>query len=624
MGYSLVELALGRRKGTTRVSVVIYRQEGVGVDDCAEVSGMLLPRLETIEGMADVSLEVSSPGIERALRATEEYAIFPGGASASWRARTPNGRVASSTAWTEERSGSGSDGNEKGSRSRTSARRDWTTQWRLRKQKMQSELSQAIKQLVQERGIPEDLVMSTIENFLLAAYKKKYGVVDNAVVRFSDDSMEVTLFAKKKIVPDDDLDDTVYEIPLSEALEMNEDCEVGDELLIEINPKEFDRVSVQSAKQKARQSLREIQKDTLYSEYKDKVGEMIIGYYQRERNGNIYVDLGKTEGILPKKYQSPREIYHPNDRIKALIYECVKTPTGLQIVLSRNHAEFVKKIFELEVPEIYDKTIEIMKIVREPGYRTKIAVRSTREDVDPVGACVGLKGVRIQAVVRELEGEKIDILRYSLDSRSFIKNALSPAEVNQVVILDESKKLALAIVPDASFSLAIGKQGLNVRLANRLTDWNIDVKTESQFSEMDISAEAKRAVSALFGEPEEEIQKISELPGITPRLVEILEKDNIADIESLVALSPEQLAALEGITAEDIVTLHKIIEENVEIVEEEPAPAAEADAEGDEAADAAPAQPASPLAAVLPDAAAETPAASPEPGRGGGRSIRVS
>ena len=440
---------------------------------------------------------------------------------------------------------------------------------------MQSELSQAIKQLVQERGIPEDLVMSTVENFLLAAYKKKYGVVDNAVVRFSEDSTEVTLFAKKKIVQDDDLDDPVYELPLSEALELNEECEVGDELLIEINPKEFDRVSVQSAKQKARQSLREIQKDTLYSEYKDKVGEMIIGYYQRERNGNIYVDLGKTEGILPKKYQSPREIYHPNDRIKALIYEVVKTPTGLQIVLSRNHAEFVKKIFELEVPEIYDKTIEIVKLVREPGYRTKIAVRSTREDVDPVGACVGLKGVRIQAVVRELEGEKIDILRYSLDSRSFIKNALSPAEVNQVVILDESKKLALAIVPDASFSLAIGKQGLNVRLANRLTDWNIDVKTESQFSEMDISAEARRAVSALFGEPEEEIQKISELPGITPRLVEILEKDNITDIESLVALSPEQLAGLEGITADDIRTIHRIIEENIEIVEEEEAPVAE-------------------------------------------------
>ncbi len=456
---------------------------------------------------------------------------------------------------------------------------------------MQSELSQAIKQLVQERGIPEDLVVKTVENFLLAAYKRKFGVMDNAVVRFSDDSSEVTLFAKKKIVREEDMEDPVYEIPLEEALELNEDCEIGDELLIEINPKEFDRVSVQSAKQKARQGLREIQKDTLYSEFKDKVGEMIIGYYQRERNGNIYVDLGKTEGILPKKYQSPREIYHPNDRIKALIYEVVKTPTGLQIVLSRNHAEFVKKIFELEVPEIYDKTIEIWKIVREPGYRTKIAVRSTREDVDPVGACVGLKGVRIQAVVRELEGEKIDILRYSVDQRTFIKNALSPAEVNQVIILDEPKKLALAIVPDAAFSLAIGKQGLNVRLANRLTDWNIDVKSETQFAEMDFSADAKRAVSALFGDAdqEEEIQKISELPGIEARLVEILERDNITDIEDLVALTPEQMATLEGITAEDVQTLNRIIEENVEIVEEpgaEPAEYAEG-AEGAEAIEAA-------------------------------------
>jgi transcription termination/antitermination protein NusA len=457
-----------------------------------------------------------------------------------------------------------------------------------KEQEMQSDLSQAIKQLVQERGIPEDLVMKTIENFLLAAYKKKFGAVDNAVIRFSEDTAEVTLFAKKVIVEDDDLMDPVREIELAEARDYNEDAELGDELLIEINPREFDRVSVQSAKQKARQSLREIQKDTLYSEYKDKVGEMIIGYYQRERNGNIYVDLGKTEGILPKKYQSPREMYHPNDRIKAMIYEVVKTASGLQIVLSRNHAEFVKKIFELEVPEIYDKTIEIFKIVREAGYRTKLAVRSNREDVDPVGACVGLKGVRIQAVVRELEGEKIDVLRYSTDPRMFIKNALSPAEVSQVIILDEAKKAALAVVPDSQFSLAIGKQGLNVRLANRLTDWNIDVKTETQFSEMDISAGAKRAVSALFGDlAEEEIQKISELPGIPARLVETLAKDNITDIESLVALTVDQLSALEGITAEDVATLQKIIEENVEIVEEEtapPEPAAET-AEAGEAAE---------------------------------------
>ena len=437
---------------------------------------------------------------------------------------------------------------------------------------MASDLSDAIRMLVQDKGIAEDLVLKTIEDFLLAAYKKKYGTVENAVVRFSEDGNEVTVFAKKKIVEDDELEDPVTEISLNEALELNEDCELGDELLIEINPKEFDRVSVQSAKQKARQTLREIQKDTLYSEYKDKVNEMIIGYYQRERNGNIFVDLGKTEGILPKKYQSPRETYRPNDRIKALIYEVNKTPTGLQIVLSRTHTDFVKRIFELEVPEVYDKTVEIFKIVREPGYRTKIAVYSTREDVDPVGACVGLKGVRIQAIVRELEGEKIDILKYDTDPKSFIKNALSPAEVSQIVILDEGKRQALAVVPDNQLSLAIGKQGLNVRLANRLVDWNIDVKTENQFEEMDLSAASKKAVSALFGdvdEQEEEITLISELPDIEESLVALLKENGIELIEELVALNDEELAKLKNITPKDVEAIKSIISNSVEIIEED-------------------------------------------------------
>jgi N utilization substance protein A len=368
------------------------------------------------------------------------------------------------------------------------------------------------------------------------------------------------------------LEDPVLEIGLEEARELNEESEVGDELLIEISPKEFDRVAVQTAKQKAKQTLREIQKDTLYSEFKDKVGEMIIGYYQRERNGNIYVDLGKTEGILPKKYQSPRETYRPNDRIKALIYEVNKTPTGLQIVLSRTHTEFVKRIFELEVPEIYDKTVEIFKIVREPGYRTKIAVYSNREDVDPVGACVGLKGVRIQAIVRELEGEKIDILKYDTDPRIFIRNALSPAEVSQVIILDEGKHQALAVVPDTQLSLAIGKQGMNVRLANRLVDWTIDVKTESQFAEMGISEETKKAVSALFGEvgeEEEEISLISELPNIPASIVETLKANDMELIEDLIELSNEDLTRM-GLSSQDILTVRSILSETIEIVEEEP------------------------------------------------------
>jgi N utilization substance protein A len=434
---------------------------------------------------------------------------------------------------------------------------------------MASGLADAIRSIVQDRGISEDLVKKTIEDFLLAAYKKKFGQCDNAVVRFDEEGDEVALFARKQIV--EDVYDEVTEIALEEALELNEECELGDELLIEINPQEFDRVAVQSAKQKAKQTLRDIQKDTLYSEFQEKVGEMIIGYYQRERNGNIFVDLGRVEGILPKRYQSPREIYRPNDRIKALIYEVNKTTSGLQIVLSRTHTDFVRRIFELEVPEVYDKTVEIFKIVREPGYRTKLAVYSNREDVDPVGACVGMKGVRIQAIVRELEGEKIDILKYDNNPRDFIKNALSPAEVDTVVVLDEAKRQALAVVEENQLSLAIGKQGLNVRLANRLVDWNIDVKTVAQFEEMDIAAESKKAMEALFSdvEEEEEITSIAELPDIPEHIVEILKENNIELIEDLISLSPEEMAEIEGLDSKDVETITAIINDNVDIIEEE-------------------------------------------------------
>ncbi|TVQ40009.1 MAG: transcription termination/antitermination protein NusA [Spirochaetaceae bacterium] len=472
---------------------------------------------------------------------------------------------------------------------------------------MASQLADAIRLLVQEKGISEELIHRTIEEFLLAAYKKKFGTDENAIVRFSDEDGSVSLNARKEIV--EDVYDPVTEIALEDALLYSPEAEIGDELLIEIDPKEFDRVAVQSAKQKAKQTLREIQKDTLYSEYIDKVGEMIIGYYQRERNGNIFVDLGKTEGLMPKRYQSPREVYRPNDRIKALIYEVNKTPAGLQIILSRTHTEFVRRIFELEVPEIYDKTVEIQKIVREPGYRTKIAVYSNREDVDPVGACVGLRGVRIQAIVRELEGEKIDILKYDNDPRTFIKNALSPAEVSHVVILDEGKRQALAVVGENQLSLAIGKQGLNVRLANRLVDWNIDVKTESQFAEMDISAETKRAVSALFrdyDEEQDEITRISELPDVPDSIVAALKANGVELIEELVALTDDDLAGLPGITEADIAAIKKIVAENIEIIEQEDEEAVGEAYDEDEGLEPTVAGEVKPDAEVYPDEDAET------------------
>ena len=433
---------------------------------------------------------------------------------------------------------------------------------------MATDMSEAVRQLIQERNMSEELIVKTIENTLLAAYKKKYGNADNVDVRITDD-WEVSVFAKKQIM--DGVYDPLTEIELEEAREISPDAEEGDEILIEIDPKEFDRPSIQSAKQTAHQSIREIQKDSLYSEFKDKVGEIIIGYYQRERNGDIYVDIGKTEGILKKKHQSPREIYHVNDRIKALIAGVTKDKSGLQVELSRTHTDFVKAIFELEVPEIYDKTIEIHNIVREAGYRTKIAVYSNRDDFDPVGACVGLKGVRILAIIKELEGEKIDILKYDPDPRKFIKNALSPADVRDVIILDEGKKQALAVVNENQLSLAIGKQGLNVRLANRLVDWNIDVKTDAQFEEMDIAAESRRAVNELFGDSdsdEGEISRICELPGVDSEVAKILLDNNIDFIEDYLDAEEEQLKTIKGVTKKQLETLRKLIGEYVEVVEE--------------------------------------------------------
>ena len=451
---------------------------------------------------------------------------------------------------------------------------------------MATDMSEAVRQLIQERNMSEELILKTIENTLLAAYKKRFGEAGNAIIRCSED-WEVTIIAKKQIV--ETAYNSVTEIELEDALELNPEAEIGDEILIEIDPKEFDRSEIQSAKQTAHQSIRDIQKDSLYSEYKDKVGEIIIGYYQRERGGTIFVDLGKTEGILPKKFQSPREIYHVNDRIKALIYEVVKNQNGLQVVLSRTDSDFVRAIFELEVPEVYDKTVEIHKIVREPGYRTKLAVYSNREDVDPVGACVGLKGVRILAIIKELEGEKIDILKYDPDPRKFIKNALSPAEVRDVIILDEGKRQAMAVVNENQLSLAIGKQGLNVRLANRLVDWNIDVKTDSQFDEMDIAAESRRAVNELFGDSEDyedEISRISELPGVDAAVAKILLDANIDFIEDFLALEDAEIAKIGEISAEQLETLQKLIAEYVEVVEEEEEYEAEEEAETEAPAEA--------------------------------------
>lgn len=443
-----------------------------------------------------------------------------------------------------------------------------------------NDMAEAVRQLMTTKGLSEEQISNTIKDALLAAYKRKFGSNDNAIVQIGEGCSSFNLYSSKTIVDRDqmleeDIEDfnPLIHIDIVDAKALNPDSEIGDELLIDVDVSSFDRLSVQSAKQTTHQMFREIQKDSLFADFKDKIGEIIIGYFQRERTQTIYVDLGKVEGVLPRKFQSPRDSFVMGDRIKALITDLKKTNSGLQVVLSRSDPDFVKKIVESEVPEIYDRIVEIKKLVREAGYRTKIAVSSTKEDVDPVGACVGLKGVRIQAIIRELEGEKIDILKYDEDPARFIKNALAPADVEDVYILDRKTKSALAIVDDTQLSLAIGKQGLNVRLANRLTDWMIDVKTRKQYEEEN-PMDSRRAADALFGDSSEASfegeTRIDELSGIAPSLVEVLKNNGIELVDDYLKLDDEKRSTLEGVSPEDLEQLNTLLDDSVSFVDDKP------------------------------------------------------
>ena len=418
-----------------------------------------------------------------------------------------------------------------------------------------SEMAEAIRQLISEKGYSEDSVRQTIERALKAAYKRTYGTDENAIVKFNDDMSDVSIYSRKVII--DGVYDPVKEIELEEARKLAGDSvEEGDEIDILEDPKSFDRSAVATGKQTAHQGLNETYKNSLMNDYRDKIGEIIIGYYQREKNGNIYLDLGnagKVEGVLPVKYQSKLEVYEKNDRIKALIVDVKPTNSGIQLVLSRSDPKLVSSILEKEVPEIADGTVEIQKIVRDAGYRTKIAVYSKREEVDPVGACVGLKGVRIQNVIRELLNEKIDVLRWDSNPAEFIKNALSPAQVERVVIMDAEKRQALAIVEDSQFSLAIGKQGQNVRLANRLCDWNIDVKTVEQAEDIDFSnVNTVQTARNLFNDEQvDEITTVAELPGVNSEVAQLLKENGIEEIQDFVEAYDNGSIKIDGVSADE-------------------------------------------------------------------------
>lgn len=361
-------------------------------------------------------------------------------------------------------------------------------------------LNEALEELERERGISKEVLVNSLCDAMVAAYKKhvKNKEATNIEAILDEQSGEIGVFVTKVVV--ESVGDEDLEISLAEAKDIDEDVEIGDEVKLEVTPEQFGRIAAQAAKQVLTQRIREAERNLVLNEFLEKKGTLTTGIIQRVENRNVIVNIGKTDAIMPQKEQIPGEYYKPGNRIRVFVLNVKETTRLPQVIVSHAHAEIVRELFELEVPEIEDGIVEIKSISREAGYRTKIAVWSNDPEVDSVGACIGPRGSRIQTIVSELKNEKIDIVRYSEDPVEYIVNALSPARVVSVDIMadDENSHEAMVVVPDDQLSLAIGREGQNVRLAHKLTNWKIDIKSVSQMEQ----AEAQN----IYQEPEEVIE----------------------------------------------------------------------------------------------------------------------
>ena len=345
---------------------------------------------------------------------------------------------------------------------------------------MNGDFIDALSEIEKDKGITKEVIFEALESALISSYKKNFGASQNVEVDINKENGKVKVKAIKEVV--EEVENEYLEISLEEAEKINNSFEIGDIVKVEITPKDFGRIAAQTAKQVVIQRIRDAERDVIFEDYINRENEIITGLVQRTNRNNVYIDLGKTEGILPPTEQIPGEEYNQGDRIKVLISEVKKTTKGPQIILSRTHPNLVKRLFELEVPEINTGVVEIFSISREAGSRSKIAVYSKDPNVDALGSCVGFKGSRVKIIVDELKGEKIDIVIWSNDIATFIANSLSPSKVVKV-IPKEREKAAVVIVPDYQLSLAIGKEGQNARLAAKLTNWKIDIKSETQYKE---------------------------------------------------------------------------------------------------------------------------------------------
>jgi N utilization substance protein A len=425
-----------------------------------------------------------------------------------------------------------------------------------------------IEQVSREKAVERDVLIRALEEAVRAAARKKYGPDYDLEVSYSEDLGEIEVFEFKEVV--ENVTNEHVQISLEDAHKMDPDSEYGDSLGIKMDTDAFGRIAAQSAKQVIMQRLKEAERDIVYDDFKDRRGEIINGIVQRFDRGSIIVNLGRTEAELPPKEQVPKESYKQGDRIRAYILEVKQFSRGPQIVLSRTHPNFVSVLFENEVPEISEGIVQIMQVAREPGARTKIAVASKDSDVDPVGACVGMKGRRVQAVVQELRGEKIDIVTWDPDAAKFICNALAPAEIIRVVV-DEANRAMEVVVPDDQLSLAIGKRGQNVRLASKVTGWKLDVTSETQYN-----TDLKDGYRSLL-----------ELPGVGDKRATDLYQEGFRSARDIASATVADLVAVEGVSDKRAA---KLIEDAIQHGLEKKAAeeASKADAEDTDAAAADP------------------------------------
>ena len=405
-----------------------------------------------------------------------------------------------------------------------------------------SELIPIIEQIERDKGIKKEDILHMIEQALVSAYRKHAGMQVNVEAVVDAEVGQIRAYVVKTLV--ETVTNPATEITPSDAKRFRNGLLSETELRIPVDAEEFARIAAQTAKQVLIQKFRETERESLYAEYKPKEGQLVNGQVLRFANRNIVVDLGRAEAILPPREQVRRERWMIGDRVRAVILKVEKGPRGPEVILSRAAPDFVKKLFEQEVPEIYEKTVDVVDVAREPGLRSKVVVRSHNPKVDPVGACVGVKGSRVRPIINELQGERIDLVAWTNESAAFISNALSPAKPFSVQILSHEEKRAEVLVSDDQLALAIGKGGQNVRLAAKLTGWQIDVRSETQ---------KKEAAAAVFAS---HVDDLSKLEGVGEKTAEVLQKGGWGDIKRLAAAAPSDLTTLTGIgdkTAEKII-----------------------------------------------------------------------